>query len=91
MKKEGKNKNSRIGKCALLCLLTVIVAAVAICGMSVFASGIVTDGEMIAIAEDFAAYKVQDTARIENDGIVGAMQYTVYYDYERFGNVVLNI
>ena len=91
MKKERKNKNSRVQKCALLCLLTVIIAAVAICGMSVSASGIVIEGEMVDIANDFAAYKVQDTARIENDGIVGAMQYTVYYDYERFGNVVPEI
>ena len=91
MKKERKNKNSRIKKCALLCLLICIASAALICGMSVSASGIVTDGEMIAIADDFAAYKVQDTQRIENDGIVGAMQYTVYYDYERLGNVVPEI
>ena len=62
----------------LLCL-AVIIACIGV--IITAASGeIVTEGEMIDIKKDFAKYLVKDTARIENDGYVGALQYTVYYD-----------
>jgi len=69
-------------KIALLaiCLVACIVACIAVVAS---ASGpAAPTGEMIDISTNFAAYKVQDTVRIDNDGHVGALQYTVYYDKE---------
>ena len=91
MENKKIKKMSLLKKSILLCMLIAGITALVITGMSVSASGIVTAGEMVDISNDFADYKVQQTARIENDGIVGALQYTVYYDYERLGNVVPDI
>ena len=91
MKNEKNKKRSYLKKSVLLTLLLCSVIAALIGGLSVSAVGIVIDGEMIDISNDFAAYKVQDTERIENDGIVGALQYTIYYDYAKNGNVVPEI
>ena len=91
MKNERRNKHFCLKKSVLLALLLCGIIAVVIGSMSVSASGIVTEGEMVDIENDFASYKVQDTARIEDDGIVGALQYTVYYDYAKLGNVVPEI
>jgi len=91
MKNEKRKRRSRFKKSILITLLLCGIIASVVGGMSVSASSIVTDGEMIDIEKDFSAYKVQDTARIEDDGIVGALQYTVYYDYAKFGNVVPEI
>ena len=61
----------------LLCLI-VIAACIGVI-ISSANSSIVTEGEMIDIKNDFSSYLVKDTARIDNDGYVGALQYTVYY------------
>ena len=65
----------------IIALLCVIVGLIGVFSIATSASGgIVTEGEMIDIKNDFAGYLVQDTKRIESDGFVGALQYTVYYN-----------
>ena len=71
-----KNGKKIIVAILLSALMLTTAAAVLISADST----IVTDGEMTAIKSDFQSYLVQDTKRIENDGKVGAVQYTVYYD-----------
>ncbi len=77
--KKRIGKKRRIAKIALI--LAVILGLGAVGGLFAAAGGsIVTVGEMVDIKTDFADYLVQDTRRIENDGYVGAIQYTVYFD-----------
>ena len=72
-----KSKKTKI----ILALLCLIVSIVCVGTIAISASNdIVTEGEMVNIKSDFAGYLVQDTKRIANDGFVGALQYTVYYD-----------
>ena len=65
----------------------IVLTAILLCIASAFAvivfasnDSVVTKGEMVDIKNDFSAYLVQDTAVISNDGFVGKLQYTVYYD-----------
>ncbi len=65
----------------ILALLCLIVSVICVGTIAISASNdIVTEGEMVNIKSDFAGYLVQDTKRIANDGFVGALQYTVYYN-----------
>ncbi len=67
---------------ALLLCLTLLLISIGV--VSAFAEdSIVTDGEMTDIKKEFESYLQQDTKRIENDGYVGAIQYTVYYDKDK--------
>ena len=71
----------------LIAVLSIIVCLAALFAVIASAGGeIVTDAEMAAIKNEFSDYLVQDTRRVENDGYVGALQYTAYYDRAR-GNV----
>ena len=72
----------------LIAVLCVIACAVALFAVIASANegSIVTDEDMTKIKNAFSGYLVQDTRRVENDGYVGALQYTAYYD-EGKGNV----
>ena len=66
-----KSKKTKV----IIALLSLVVALVGVFAVVTSASDeIVTEGEMIAIKNDFAGYLVQDTRRITNDGYVGALQ-----------------
>ncbi|MBR2650561.1 MAG: Ig-like domain-containing protein, partial [Clostridia bacterium] len=58
-----------------LCVTCLVIGVVASDG----------DNEMTGIKSDFAEYLAQDTKRIENDGYVGALEYTIYYNSVDFG------
>ncbi len=73
-----------------LILLTVVAACVGVM-ISSASSNIVTEGEMIDIKNDFSSHLVKDTARIDNDGYVGPLQYTVYYKDKGVSSVVPGI
>ena len=73
---------------AVLCMVAVLLSLIAV--MAFADTSIVTEGEMTSIQSDFASYLVQDTKKIANDGYVGAIQYTVYYDRSG-GDVVAGI
>ena len=68
---------------AAVCILAALVSVFALCLSA--AGTVVTAGEMTDIKADFASYLAQDTVRVENDGYVGALQYTVYYDSATHG------
>ena len=78
--KAGKIKMLIAVLCIVMCL-AALFAVIASAG-----GEIVTDADMAAIKNAFSAYLVQDTRRVENDGYVGALQYTAYYDSSK-GNV----
>ncbi len=70
----------------VLAAICIVAALASVFAVAMSASGtIVTVGEMTDIKTDFADYLVQDTVRIEDDGYVGALQYTLYYDYATHG------
>ncbi|MBR2650242.1 MAG: Ig-like domain-containing protein [Clostridia bacterium] len=75
---ESKSKNHFVIALIAICLIACIAACVAIVASA--GNSIETVGEMVAISTDFADYLVQDTVRVSDDGYVGAVQYTVYYD-----------
>ena len=77
---KGKLSRSII---AAVCILAALVSVFALCLSA--AGTVVTTGEMTEIKADFANYLAQDTVRVENDGYVGALQYTVYYDSATHG------
>ena len=80
-----KSKKTKI----IVALLCLIVAAIGVFAISASASNeIKTEGEMVDIKKDFADYLVVDTKRIDNDGFVGALQYTVYYGQTVNGTIV---
>ena len=72
---------------ALLCLIATVIGIFAITTSA--SSEIKTEGEMVDIKKDFADYLVQDTKRVDDDGYVGALQYTVYYG-KKDGDTVNN-
>ena len=78
MKKSNGRKGwlSRIVACFMLG--ATLVAG--ICTAAVASDTVQTVGEMVDIKADFASYLVQDTVRVEDDGHVGAIQYTVYHN-----------
>ena len=73
--------------------LIVAITVLALCIASIFtvaafaATGIETEGEMKDITSKLSEYLVQDTKIIADDGYVGAIQYTVYYDGSK-GNAI---
>ena len=77
-----KNSNGRKGWISRLiaCLVLGATLVTGVC-TAAFASGTIqTVGEMVDIKAKFGSYLVQDTVRVDNDGHVGAIQYTVYHD-----------
>ena len=76
---------------AFLAALIVLIVGVTVGAMIGFGDEIEIGGEMNDVKDVFDAdYLVQDTKRISNDGYVGALQYTVYYDKTK-GDVVPEI
>ena len=71
---------------AFLSALIVLIVGVTVGAVIGFGDEIEIGGEMNEIKEIFDAdYLIQDTKRITNDGYVGNMQYTVYYDSSKGG------
>ena len=72
------------GKKIIVSILLAALMAATASVVFISASGSIEAprGEMIGIYNDteLKNYLVQDTKRIDNDGQVGAVQYTVYYD-----------
>ena len=76
---------------AFLSALIVLIVGVTLGAVIGFGDEIEIGGEMDDVKNVFdAEYLVQDTKRIANDGHVGALQYTVYYDKTK-GDVVPEI
>ncbi len=77
--KKKNGKKSWLAK-LLACLTLGATLITGVCTAAFATGDIVTVGEMVDIKSDFAAYLVQDTVRVEDDGYVGAIQYTVYHN-----------
>ena len=86
-----KNTFAKKSVIAFLLAVLVLITTAVVGAVIGFGNEIEIGGEMNGIKDIFDAdYLIQDTQRITNDGYVGDMQYTVYYDKTE-GEVVTGI